>query len=82
MRLHQTPHLNNERLCVNKSNSSSTTGLLGSHRISLHKNKTGYYIHVKNEANHATRSLGPLEGPLTFSGALIWLGTQMKLEGY
>lgn len=68
---------------MNKSNYSSENqrGLLQSHKISLQCNEKGYYISLKNELNHATRSLGPYEGPISFSQALMLVATELKLEG-
>jgi hypothetical protein len=68
---------------VNKLNYSSTSpkGLLHSHRVSLQRNDKGYYISLKNELTHATRSIGPYEGPISFSQALLLAATELKLEG-
>lgn len=66
-----------------KSNYSSASpkGILHSHRVSLHRNDSGYYISLKNELTFATRSIGPYEGPISFSQALLLAATELKLEG-
>ena len=61
--------------------SGNQRGLLHSHRVSLHRNNLGYYISLKNELNNATRSIGPYEGPISFSQALLLAATELKLEG-
>jgi hypothetical protein len=74
---------NNVRSCVIKLDYSSKSpkGILHIHRVSLHRNNFGYYISLKNELTHATRSIGPYEGPISFSQALMLAATELKLEG-
>lgn len=61
--------------------SASPKGILQCHRVSLHRNDKGYYISLKNELTFATRSIGPYEGPISFSQALLLAATELKLEG-
>jgi hypothetical protein len=50
--------------------------------VCLHRNDNGYYISLKNELTRANRSLGPYEGPISFSQALMLVATELKLEGF
>lgn len=59
--------------------SSNRNGVLAAARISLHRNGQGYFIAVKDEQTHAQKHYGPYEGPLSFSQALILLGTLEKV---
>ena len=61
--------------------SASPKGILHSHMVCLHRNDNGYYISLKNELTRANRSLGPYEGPISFSQALLLAATELKLEG-